>query len=690
MAKYKLFNRDLSWLSFNHRVLEEAYDTSLPLLERIKFLAIFSNNLEEFYRVRVSYYRRLLQSMPEDDPKLAEVRPREILQKINAIVSDHQREFHELFYKTLMPELEAEGIVFAEHDEELSDDQADYIDELFQHHLLTTIQPVLLIKNRIMPFMKTGHSYMALRLYTRKPGIKNISRLSRPQYALVKLPTDHNISRFVVLPEKEGKHYIMFLEDVIRRNLHRIFPGYVISTVHSIKVTRDADLEYEDYDGEELRDAIEQLESTRAIGEPNRFQFDASISSSMLNFLAETFGLEQDIFVKGGRTHNFRDFFNFPNPIGPELEHAKHVPLSLPELEDVSLFDKIEQRDYMLHFPFQSFDYYISFLKEAAKDPEVTEIKTTQYRVATKSAVVETLILAATNGKKVTVFVELKARFDEEANLRYARAMAKAGINIVYSIPGLKVHAKLALIKRENKKDLAFLGTGNFNEKTAKLYGDHGFFTSDTRIIDELHMIFNHLEHHEPCEFKHLLVPKFNMVETYLQLIDREIEFVKAGKEGFMILKMNGLEDPVMVNKLYEASEAGVKINLIVRGVCRLIPDMPYSKNIHVIRIIDRFLEHARVFYFRGNGDEKLYMGSADWMRRNLYRRIECVFPIYNKEIKNEVLDILKIQLSGNVKARRISHDNKNLIIDHGDKTRIRSQQATYDYLKAKYNSETN
>lgn len=685
MSGYEIYNRDLSWLAFNHRVLEEAYDRSLPLYERIKFLAIYSNNLEEFYRVRVSYYRRLIQSLPEKDPKLREVKPREIIGRINRIVSGHQKEFHELFYEQLLPELRENGIILAEQDEELTQEQLNHIEELFQHHVLTTIQPVLLVKNRIVPFMKTGHLYLALKLYTRKPGIKNVSRLSRPHYALVKVPTDHNISRFVMLPPHKGKHYIMFLEDLIIRNLEKIFPGYMISRAHSIKVTRDADLEYEDYDGEELKEVIEQLESTRAVGSPNRFQYDARMPRNMLNFLEEALMIDSKIKVKGGRTHNFRDFFNFPNPLSPKLEHDKHYPLTVPALEGGSLFEKIEAQDYILHFPYQSFDYFLDFLDEAARDPDVEEINTTQYRVATKSAVVENLILAAVNGKKVTVFVELKARFDEEANLRYAREMAKAGINIVYSIPGLKVHAKLALVKRKSKPALAFLGTGNFNEKTARLYGDHGFFTADERIIGELRMLFDHLIYRHPCEFSHILVPNFNMVETYLKLIDHEINIAREGGEAYMIIKVNGLEDPVMIEKLYEASEAGVKIDMLIRGICRLNPNKPYSRNIKVVRIIDRFLEHARIFYFRSGGEEKLFMGSADWMRRNLYRRIECVFPIYNPEIKKEVLDILNIQLNDNVKGRRIDEDHNNLRIEQ-DKPAVRSQPAIYNYLKDKYN----
>ncbi|MFW5658127.1 MAG: polyphosphate kinase 1 [Bacteroidota bacterium] len=684
MGRYQYFNRDISWLAFNHRVLEEAYDKSLPLYERIKFLAIYSNNLEEFYRVRVSYYRSLIRELPADHPKIEEVDPASIMNKINHIVSRHQAEFNELFYNQIIPELRKNGIIIKEYGDELNPEQEDYIKTTFLHVILTSVQPVLLVKHRIKPFLKTGHVYIVTEMYSKLKKFGRTIKGKRAHYGLIKLPTDHGISRFIELPGDEN-YYIMFLEDMIMKHIGYLYPGYYIDAWHSIKITRDADLEFEDYENEDLIEIIEQLENRRAIGEPNRFQYDARLPRRTLNFLIENFDFSRDNLVQGGKRHNFRDFFLFPNPVSPNLEHDKFNPLPLPELEGRSMFESIQEKEYMLHFPYQSFEYFIRFLNEAAKDDEVIEIKSTQYRVASDSAVVDALIKAALNGKKVSVFVELKARFDEEANLQYAREMRQAGIQIMYGIPGLKVHAKMALVMRKSGKDMAFLGTGNFNEKTAKLYCDHGFFTSRQVMIDDVKTLFRYLEDQQvKPTFKHILVPGFNMVEHFKSLIDREINHVKKGKKGYMILKMNGLEDPVMIDKLYQASENGVKVDCIVRGICRLIPGQKFSKNIRVIRIVDRFLEHARVFWFQNDGNDEIYLGSADWMKRNLYRRIENIFPVYDKNIKAEMLDILNIQLNDNAKGRLIGPKLENLKFQ-GDEKPVRSQQATYEYLLSKY-----
>lgn len=690
MAKYSYFNRDISWLSFNYRVLEEAYDKTLPLYERIKFLAIYSNNLEEFYRVRVSYYRGLLRELPPHHPKIKSINPSSVINQINTIVGQHQKEFNDLFYNQIIPELRKEGINLYSSSERLTNEQKAHLDQVFSHEILTSIQPIILIKNRIKPFLKTGHIYLVLKMYTKTKIRKKLKKGIRPTYGLLKLPTDHGISRFIELPDKNDEHCIMFLEDVIMRYIDRLYPGYFVDGSYPIKVTRDADLEYEDFDGDELIEVIENLAMRRAIGAANRFQYDTSMSKNTLRFIIENLDLSENILVKGGKTHNFRDFFSFPNPLSPKLEIEKSTPLRIPELDESKLLYKaIEQKDFLLHFPYQSFDYFISFLNEAAIDDEVIEIRTTQYRVASKSAVVDALINAAINGKNVSVFVELKARFDEEANLEYAQEMKKAGIKIIYSIPGLKVHAKVALIKRKNKEtgkesSQVFLGTGNFNEKTAKLYCDHGFFTSDEKIVADLNQLFKYLEDQSTtCNFKKLLIASFNLVDELKKLVHQEIQHVKNGKKGYILLKMNGLEDPKMIDELYAASEAGVKIDLIVRGVCKLIPGKKYSKNIRVIRIVDMYLEHARVFYFNNNGDAKLYMGSADWMRRNLYRRIECVFPVTNPKLIQETLDMYNVQLKDNVKARIIDSEMNSHKNNEGDKP-IRAQIAIYDYLKGK------
>jgi polyphosphate kinase len=688
----KYFNRDLSWLSFNDRVLKEAYDHSLPLYERIKFLAIFSNNLEEFYRVRVSYYRSLLRNLDDKHPKIIEIGPKQVIYEVNKMVSRQQAEFNQLFYDIIIPELRKYGVILVDDTDEISLEQDNFIYHTFRHEILPAIQPVLLVRKRIKPFLKTGHMYIALQMFTkidskRKRSFKAL-RGKIPKYGLIKLPTDHGISRFIELPVKDNKYYIMFLEDMIMRHANDIFPGYWIGQWFSIKVTRDADLEYEDYDGEDLIEIIENIETTRAVGLPNRFQFDSNMPQNMLNFFTETFGIDPEVKVKGGRTHNFRDFFTFPNPLSPKLEHEKFMPLKVTDLEsDELIFDTVLKKDILLHFPYQSFDYFIKFLEEAGNDEKVTEIKTTMYRVATNSAVVDSLIKAALKGKKVRVFVELKARFDESANLEYSKEMEKAGITIIYSLPGLKVHSKLAMVTRKNAEtgegqSVLFLGTGNFNEKTARIYCDEGLFTANQGLINEINVLFNLLESKNfKNTFERILVPNFNLVPTFSALINREMKNVEKGKRGYIILKMNGLEDPYMIDRLYEASQAGVKIDCIIRGVCRLIPEKPFSKNIRVVRIVDRFLEHSRMFYFFNDGDPVVYLGSADWMRRNLYKRIECVFPVYSSELRQEILDILNIQLADNVSARLIDKHNKNVAIE-GKGPQIRSQQAIYEYLR--------
>ncbi len=690
MSAFKYFNRDLSWLSFNYRVLEEAKDASLPLYERIKFLAIYSNNLEEFYQVRVSYYRQLLRNAELIPDKIEQVQPARILHLINETVDKYQLEFHHLFDNEIIPELQKNGIILLDRNSELSGQHQLEIKNIFTTEILSLLQPVLLLKKRIRPFLKTGHVYVVMEMVVNECNQKNAGK-QRVRYGLIKVPTDHNISRFIELTPVNGNHYIMFLEDVIMKHPNKIFPGYTVNEWYTIKLTRDADLEYDEYEEEDLIDAIERISSSRTLGKPNRFLFDRRMPHKFLNYIMQTFKIENDILVHGGVYHNFRDFFNFPNPISPRLENEKITPLRIPELDNVKNLSKaINKKDYLLNVPYQSYDYFLRFLEQAAHDDSVIEIKATQYRVAERSAVVNALMNAAESGKKVTVFVELKARFDEEANLQYAAEMKKAGINIFYSIPGVKVHAKVALVIRDKKnypgsKDQAYIATGNFNEKTARIYCDQGLFTSHTGIIGDLKKMFRFLEFHDQTvRFKHLLVPNFNLIHKFGQLINREIENVKQGKKGYIIIKMNGLQDNHMIDMLYRASEAGVEIDLIIRGICTLKTGKKYSKNIKVIRIIDRFLEHSRVYAFFNNGNPIVYLGSADWMKRNLYARLECVFPIYNLELKKEILDVLKIQLTDNVKACEIGQNMENIRIQNNNAP-IQSQLATYEYFKTKY-----
>lgn len=690
MTKYKYFNRDLSWLSFNYRVLEEAKDQSLPLYERIKFLAIYSNNLEEFYQVRVSYYRQLIKNAELLPLKIDEVKPEEIINKINETVSRYQMEFHQIFDTEIVPELAKNNIILINKNTPLSSNQQEQVEEIFTSEILSLLQPVLLLKRRIRPFLRTGQVYLVMEMVIKESKLTT-NTLPRKRYGLIKLPTDHNVSRFVELHPTDGKFYIMFLEDVIMKHANKIFPGYIVKKWHTIKLTRDADLDYDEYEEDDLIDAIQKISKSRTLGKPNRFLYDRQMTQGFLKYLVQSFALKSNIVVKGGAYHNFRDFFSFPNPLSPQLENEKLPPLRIHALEAAgAIKDAINEKDYLITVPYQSYDYFLRFLEQAAQDDSVREIKATQYRVADRSAVVNALMNAAENGKKVSVFVELKARFDEEANLRYASEMIKAGINIFYSIPGLKVHAKVAMVIRDKRrfpgsKDQAYISTGNFNEKTARLYIDHGLFTSKNEIISDLKIMLNYLENQDPkIRFKQLLVPGFNLISKFGQLINGEIENVKQGKKGYILLKMNGLQDPIMVDMLYLASEVGVKIDLIVRGICILKTGKKYSKNIRVIRIIDRFLEHARVFVFHNDGNEIVYLGSADWMKRNLYRRVECVFPIHDPSIKQEIIDVLNIQLSDNVKACEIGTDMENNRIPTVGKP-IQSQLETYKYFKLKY-----
>ena len=689
MSKYEFFNRDISWLSFNYRVLEEAMDRSLPLYERIKFLAIYSNNMEEFYSVRVSYYKQMLRQEARFPEQIRRVQPAKVIHEINELVSEQQVIFHKIFEDEIVPELRKNNIYILEDGDLLSEDEQNYLRELFFIEVLTQIQPVLLLKHRIRPFLQTGNVYLALEMVIRDRFDKKTGK-RREQYGIIKVPLDRNLPRFIELPSGGEVYKIMFLEDLIMRHVDAIFPGYIVNNYYSIKLTRDADLEYDDYEGEDLIDVIEDLRKHRSLGKPNRFQYDRAMPDKLLNYLIKSFYLSDDILVKGGSRHNFRDFFTFPNPKSPELEIDKWPPLPIPVIEEHegTMASLIEERDLLLSVPYQRYDYLIDFLSEAARDSTVEEIKTTQYRVAENSTVIKALINAAENGKKVTVFVELKARFDEEANLEWASEMNKAGITILYSIPKLKVHAKLALVIRKEDSEIGdqvYLGTGNFNEKTAKLYGDHGLFTSHIGIVNEVKDLYKHLEDQNyQCSFDHILVPGFNMVDHFTMLIRQEVENVKAGKDGYILLKMNGLQDIPLVEELYKASEAGVHIDLIIRGICILKPDQPYSKNIRVIRIVDRFLEHARVFIFHNDGNPKVFMGSADWMKRNLNRRIECVFPIYEDELKEEIMDVLNIQLSDNVKASLIDGNLQNVRI-RNEEPSLRSQRATYEYFKEKY-----
>lgn len=684
----KYFNRDISWLSFNYRVLEEADDKSLPLYERLKFLAIYSSNLDEFYKVRVAEYKYNFD--PEELEGSSGTSPVKVLRQIKTIVDKQQTDFSRIFYNEILAELYNEGLILYQNEEPKDPVHKKFIRDYFYRDVIPYLQPILLVRGT-RSFLRDNCLYLAIRLFRKKKADTAKEQVKRrPRYAIVELPT-HDCPRFIRLPDLNNQYHYLYLDDMVRFNLHELFPGYDVESSYCIKLLRDADLGIRDEFSGNLVEKIRRNIGLRKVGEPAIFIYDRTIPSDFLNVLRESFGLYKEDLMAGERYLSYHDFFSFPNPFAPRLQ-LNHPPSIHPEEINKygSMFAAIKEKDRILHYPYQSFDYVLKFLNEASFDSKVEEIKVTQYRVASNSAVVNALINAARNGKRVTVFVEVKARFDEEKNLQAANLMEKAGVRIIYSIPGLKVHAKMALVIRRaggiRKRSYAYLSTGNFHEKTARLYADHGFFTCRDEYIYDLEKLFNFFEDQSSKPtFQKLIVTQFNFKQNLIQMIDREIEISKNGGKGYMLLKMNGIQNIPMINKLYEASEAGVKIDLIVRGICCLVPSQSFSKNIRIIRIVDSYLEHARIWMFRNNGEKKLFMTSADWMNRNINRRIEIAFPITDEQIKKEVFDILDLQLRDNVKARLINEQLENVaIIKSPEEKPVRAQWDTFKMLASK------
>lgn len=684
---YKYFKRDVSWLSFNYRVLLEAEDDTLPVYERIKFLSIYSSNLEEFYEIRVAEHRGVImkKNFTEESGDEAE----EVLTEITNEVNRQQREYYRIFSEKILPELNRQNIYLYQGSEP-EPFHEEFVHNFFNEEVFPFLSPVMIQAGDIRTFIRDRRLYLVIRMVKKSKRKLEGDQALEYHYALMKIPYA-KVPRFIELPQHEGKFYIMFIDDIIRANLANIFPGYIIDSCYSIKISRDADIYLENEKGN-IVESIRKKVKKRKIGALSRFMYDRAMPDDFLSFICEAFGITRDDLVVGGRYLNLQDLAKLPNPKGKELEQKIPTPMRVPYLDEKgSVFRAVKKKDILLHFPYQSFDYLIRFLMEAAFDPKVDEIKITQYRVAENSAVINTLVSAAQNGKKVTVFVELKARFDEENNMSTAERMEQAGIRIIYSIPGLKVHAKVAVIIRKDledgnkRRDFAYLSTGNFNEKTARVYSDMALLTCNDEIITDINKVFAVLEGKmaEPT-FRHLLVARFNMVPELIRMIHREIEHVKLGRKGRIVLKMNGLHDQNMINELYRASENGVEIDLIVRGICCLVPGQPYSANIRITRIVDMFLEHSRIWYFYNDGKEDVYLTSADWMRRNLNRRIETAFPILVPEIKQEVIDILKIQMRDNVKACLIDEQLHNNFKHNEEPVKVRSQLAIYEYLKNK------
>ncbi|MCE7994053.1 MAG: polyphosphate kinase 1 [Roseivirga sp.] len=674
-----MIDRDLSWLSFNRRILQEAGDSTVPLYERIKFLAIYSSNLDEFFRVRVAAIRSLAGLGKKRIQKELEFDPKLLLKDILSEVNDQLDLLGRTFRNDILTDLKEQGIRLYHRDHVLKSHKRE-VTAYFKSHVLAGIQPVFFEDSPHL-FLENNNLYLILEL--QNPEIPD-----KLEYAQLRIP--EGLPRFRQLSRLRGKDYIIFIDDIIRENLSFVFPDHLVLNCYSIKLNRDQDVALEKKISEHIVDRVKKQLEKRKVGVPTRFLYDQQMPDHMLTLLSDKLGLKAKELVAGGRYHNMNDLMKLPNPKAPLLETPGLQPVALRVLDQhQSLFDAMDEQDRMLHFPYQSYDYILRLFSEAAIDPKVISIRATLYRIAANSVVGQALISAAKNGKKVEVFVELKARFDEANNIRWAKKMEEAGVKVTYSLKDLKVHAKVALIQRvtERKtKSYAFFGTGNFNESTAGIYADHGLLTAHKGMCKELNQVFEYLQHGQSISknLKHLLVARFNMQKRFLRMIDREIEHVKNGKEGQIIIKLNNLEEETMIVKLYEASQAGVKIDLIIRGICRLKPQTPgLSENIRAIRIVDGYLEHARIFKFANNGDPELYLSSADWMGRNLHRRIEVGFPIYDDVALEELNEMLNLQLADNTKARLLDENLQHIPMDTKRK-KVRSQNDFHQYLKQK------
>jgi polyphosphate kinase len=675
--KYPFINRELSWLSFNQRVLQEAADSSVPVLERLRFLGIFSNNQDEFFRVRVATVKRLSE-LGKKANSLLKAKPGKVLQQVHDEVVRQGKVF-EAIYNEVQQELKKNSIHII-NETQLSKQQGAFVNKYFDEHVRPALVPIMLNQVKQFPYLRDKVIYLAIKLTGSR----------KKQYALVEVPSE-TTPRFVTLPSQNNQHYIILLDDIIRYNLPEVFSTFQFSKIEAftIKVTRDAELDIDNDISQSFIDKISKGVKARQKGNPVRFVYDHHIAKDLLDFLKSKMKLDDlNNLIPGGRYHNFKDFMNFPVVGNKNLLYEKHVPLVHPLLPiNKSYFPVLRKQDVMLHYPYQMFSHFIELLREAAIDPDVKSIKITLYRVARNSKVINALINAAKNGKQVTAVVEVQARFDEEANIRWAKKLQEEGIHVIYGVPGLKVHSKLCLITRvESGKAVRYanITTGNYNESTSQVYADDALLTADLRLTNEVEHIFEFFErNYKVHAFKHFILSPLSTRKRLLKLIDAETETARKGKAASIFLKMNSLVDEEMITRLYEAAQAGVKIKIIVRGICALVPGVPgISDNIEAISIIDKYLEHSRIFIFENDGDPLYYFSSADWMTRNLDHRIEATCPIYDKKIQRELLDMMMIQWSDNVKARIIDGEQKNLHRPATAKRKVRAQEAIYAYFK--------
>ncbi|MGF1554992.1 polyphosphate kinase 1 [Paucihalobacter sp.] len=674
-------NREISWLQFNARVLQEAADETVPLIERLRFLGIFSNNLDEFFKVRYATVKRIDQAGKGGKSELGGIKASELLKLITDVVIRQQSESLEIL-SDIERELEKVNIHII-NESQISANQQHFLKTYFIEKISPVLVTIILNDSIKLPTLKDSAAYLAVKM-----DMKDDTK----QYALIEISKSMN--RFVVLPKKGDNQYIIMVDDLLRYCLKDIFSIFKFNSIsaHMIKITRDGELDFDSDLSKSFIDKISESVRDRQIGEPVRFVFDKNIDDETLSFLLEKMNIDsKDSLIPGGRYHNRRDYMDFPSLGRTDLLYDKIAPLPIKDLNlEDSLLSAIAKKDYLLYTPFHTFSYVVKFLREAALDPAVKTIKITIYRLAQSSQVASALINAAKNGKKVIVSIELRARFDEQANIDYAEQMEREGITLIFGVAGLKVHSKMCLVEREENdkiKRYGIISTGNFNESTAKIYTDFTLFTADQRLMKDINKVFSFFEvNYQIYRYKHIITSPHYSKTKLFALIDQEIKNVKNGKTAYIKLKLNSLSSYMMVDKLYEASRAGVKIQMVIRGICCLVPGVPgMSENIEAVSIVDKFLEHTRLYIFCNDNNPKVFISSADWMSRNIENRVEVTCPIYDPEIKAELLDIFEICWNANTKARILNKEQDNQY-KRNNLPKTRAQFNTYQYYLNKLN----
>ncbi len=673
-------NRDISWMYFNKRILDEAANSNNPLLERIKFMGIYSSNLDEFFRVRVATLRRMIDI--EDSVKNVKSDSKQILKKVLKLNLNYAQEL-EIIFTGLVEELKANDICIV-NEKQITEHHKQFIDAFYQEELMNSLFPILVSQMDEEPVLNDKSTYLAIEIFDSKT---DDNKRKKKEYALIHIPTSQ-LSRFLVLPSENEKQFVIFMDDVIRHCLPKIFASlnYTSYEAYTMKFTRDAELDFDNSAYEGILEKVSKVVKNRKLGAPVRFVHDREMPVGLLKYCEKLLKIDNDAArISSGRYHNFKDLLNFPKLKRFDLRDAPQPPLNIPPFDEaVNLLDIVRQKDRYLHYPYHSFDYFIRLLREAAINPDVKAIKITIYRLAKDSKVIQALICAAMNGKKVTANVELYARFDESSNINWAQKMKDAGINVVLGVEGLKVHSKLVLI-RMRRNSVVCIGTGNFHEGTATLYTDFTLMTANKDIVNEVNTVFDFIEHpYMTPTFKHLIVSPNHTRKKIITLINKEIENAGKGLKAYLWFKVNHIVDNKIIEKLYKASKAGVEIKLLVRGNCSIITGVAgMSKNIEVYGIIDRYLEHSRILIFGNGGDEKYFIGSADLMERNLDRRIEVFTPVYDVDIQKQLKLTIEYGLRDNVKSRIVDGKGSNELHKTNNDVEFRSQEELYKFYKS-------